>query len=129
MSEEMEKLMDAIFLNKLPARWAKHSFVSVRGLNSWLDNLKQRLEQLNAWKENPETIPKVTFINRMSNPQSFLTAIKQVTSTQKQLELNKLAIQTNILKKMYWEADLANARDGALVFGFQVEGARWDASG
>ena len=42
--------------------------------------------------------------------------------------MNKTAIQTDVLKKMYYEADLPELRktDGALVFGFQVEGARWD---
>jgi len=31
---------------------------------------------------------------------------------------------------MYWETDLPPLKDkeGAYVFGFQVEGARWDAS-
>jgi len=30
---------------------------------------------------------------------------------------------------MYWEADLPQLREGAYVFGFQVEGARWDPNG
>jgi dynein heavy chain len=33
-------------------------------------------------------------------------------------ELNKLYIQTEIQKKMYWEQDLATLREGAYVFGF-----------
>lgn len=44
MTEKMEALMDAIFLNKIPAPWAKLAFPSTRGLGSWLDNLKQRLD-------------------------------------------------------------------------------------
>jgi len=103
ISEAMEDLMDSIFLNKIPAKWAKLAFPSIRGLNSWLDNIKQRLEQLNTWKELPEKIPKVTFLNRMFNPQSFLTAIKQINAREKMQELNKLYIQTDIHKKMYWE--------------------------
>ena len=39
MSEKMEELMKAIYLNKVPALWAKYGFVSVRALSSWLDNL------------------------------------------------------------------------------------------
>merc|ERR1712127_623702 len=68
--------------------------------------------------------------NRLINPNSFLTAIKQVfcRESNPQQELNKTIIQTDVLKKMYWEADLPdlNRTAGALVFGFQVEGAHWD---
>lgn len=126
MTEKMEALMDSIFFNRVPAPWAKVSFVSQRNLGSWLDNLKARLDQLNAWKDDPVNIPKVTFLNRLFNPESFLAAIKQVYSGEKQLELNKLTVQTDVLKKIYWEADLPPVKEGAYVFGFQVEGARWD---
>jgi len=76
MSESMETLMQSIFLNNVPAPWMKISFLSVRGLASWVDNLKARLDQLNIWKEDPSKMPTVTFVNRLHNPQSFLTAIK-----------------------------------------------------
>jgi len=68
----------------------------------------------------------VCFINRLFNPQSFLTATKQIFSKEKQAELNKLDIQTDVLKKLYWEPDLPPIKEGAYVFGFQIEGARWD---
>jgi len=55
-----------------------------------------------------------------------LTATKQIYSKEKQAELNKLDIQTDVLKKLYWEPDLPALKEGAYVFGFQVEGARWD---
>ena len=130
MTENMETLMKAIFFNTIPASWAKFAFPSSRGLGSWLDNIKQRLEQLNLWKENPSANPPlpVTFVNRLFNPQSFLTATKQIYSKEKQAELNKLDIQTDVLKKLYWEPDLPPIKEGAYVFGFQVEGARWDAA-
>merc|ERR1711994_1104062 len=100
-SEAMEKLMEAIFMNKVPDAWRKLSFETTRGLGSWLDNIKQRLEQLNMWKESPEKEPPITFLNKLYN-------------------------QTEIQKKMYWEVADLQKRDGAFVFGFQVEGARWD---
>lgn len=83
MTENMETLMHSICLNRIPAPWAKLAFPSTRGLGSWLDNLRQRLEQLNQWKEDPVKIPAVTFLNRLFNPQSFLTAIKQVYARDK----------------------------------------------
>jgi dynein heavy chain len=126
MTENMETLMNAIYFNTVPATWSKFAFPSARGLGSWLINLKHRLDQLNLWKDNPQSIPGVTFINRLFNPQSFLTATKQVYSKEKQAELNKLNIQTDVLKKLYWEPDLPPVKEGAYVFGLQVEGARWD---
>lgn len=47
---------------------------------------------MNMWKEDPSKLPKVTFINRLINPQSFLTAIKQVYCRDKNQELNKTVI-------------------------------------
>jgi len=44
MTANMETLMEAIFFNMVPATWAKFAFPSSRGLGSWLDNCKQRLE-------------------------------------------------------------------------------------
>jgi dynein heavy chain len=129
MTGEMEALMTSIFVNKVPATWDKLAFPSTRGLNSWLDNVKQRLDQLNSWKDDPTKIPKVTFLNRLFNPQSFLTAIQQVKAKEG-IELNKMQIYTIPLKKLYWEEDCPNIKetDGALIFGFQVEGARWESS-
>lgn len=92
MSEAMENLMNDIFMNKVPATWMVFSFETTRGLASWLDNLKQRLEQLNAWKDEPSKLPTVTWLNRLKNPQSFLTAIQQIFARKYQLELNKLFI-------------------------------------
>lgn len=132
MTEQMEVLMQEIFINKVPTTWLKLSFQTTRSLGSWLDNIKQRLEQLNAWKDEPAKEPYITFVNRLYNPQSFFTAVKQVTARRDQTELNKLYIQTEVQKRMYWEAaELPKKQegDGAYVFGFQVEGARWDATG
>jgi dynein heavy chain len=129
MTEKMEQLMESIYFDKVPASWAKHAFSSTRGLGSWLDNLKHRLDQLNIWKEDPLKVPSVIFINRLFNPQSFLTAIKQIYAREKQQELNKLYIQTEITKKLYWDPEFQQPpKEGAYIFGFQVEGARWDTA-
>ena len=55
-----------------------------------------------------------------------MTAVSQILSREKSIELNRLYIQTEIQKKMYWEAAELQKREGAFVFGLQVEGARWD---
>ena len=47
MTDKMEILMDSIFLDRVPETWTKLAYPSTRGLGSWLDNLKHRLDQLN----------------------------------------------------------------------------------
>lgn len=128
MNEAMETLEDNIRLDRVPPQWKKIAYPSERALISWTENIKARIDQMNLWKDDPTKIPKVVFINRLINPSSFLTAIKQVFCRETMQELNKTTIQTDVLKKMYYEQDLPELRktDGALVFGFQVEGARWD---
>lgn len=129
MTDQMDSLVDSMYMGRVPEQWTKLAYPSTRGLGSWIQNLKKRIEQINLWKDEPAEIPTVVFLNRLFNPQSFLTAIKQITSREQQLELNKLYIKTEIPKKQY--EDLAtNAlppiKEGAYVFGFQVDGARWD---
>ena len=120
MNEAMEALEDSIRLDRVPPQWKKLAYPSERGLISWTENIKARLDQMNLWKDDPTKLPKVVFINRLINPNSFLTAIKQVYCRANKAELNRTTIQTEVLKKMYWEADLPDLRetDGALVFGF-----------
>lgn len=89
---------------------------------------------MNFWKDDPTREPPVTFINRLYNPQSYLTAIKQIVSKEKSIELNKLYIETTPMKKMYWEtAELPQKKSGGdggcYVFGMQLQGARWDVNG
>lgn len=92
--------MDALVVNKVPASWANLAYPSKRGLEGWIINLLQRVEQLNAFRDDPLNLPKVIMVSRFFNPQSYLTAIKQVVAAnQRGLELNKLYIQTDITKK------------------------------
>jgi len=75
ISEKMEQIIEAVSLNRVPTQWAVLAYPSKRGLSSWIANLQQRIDQLNAFKDNPYDLPKVIMISRFFNPQSFLTAI------------------------------------------------------
>ena len=119
--------MDAIALDRVPKSWVELAYPSKRGLGSWFTNLLKRIEQLRNWKDEPNTIPKVTMLNRLFNPQSFLTAIKQVVGRRTGWELNKINIQTDVQKKSIEEFD-SQPKEGAYVYGFVIEGARWDVA-
>lgn len=127
MSEQMEAIADALYNEKLPTWWVKLGFASTRTLTSWLISLKERCAQLEDWIADPLNVPKVVDVSKLFNPQSFLTAIKQLCCQQQQLELNKLAVYTEVTKRDIKSVE-QHAKEGAYVTGMYLEGARWDTN-
>jgi len=125
MSEDMEQLAGALFRETIPPKWQKNGFPTTRTLNAWLTNLKERCQQLDDWIGDPLNIPKVVDVSKFFNPQSFLTAIKQLCCQQQQLELDKLNVFTEVTKREVKQVDAA-AREGCYITGMNLEGARWD---
>ena len=77
--------------------------------------LSQRYEQLVDWTGNPADIPTVTWIAGFFNPQSFLTAIKQMTAQRTGDALDKLVTFTDITKITNHEEIESRSRDGAYL--------------
>eukprot|EP00927_Polykrikos_kofoidii_P060882 TRINITY_DN55787_c0_g1_i1.p1 TRINITY_DN55787_c0_g1~~TRINITY_DN55787_c0_g1_i1.p1 ORF type:complete len:1359 (-),score=233.84 TRINITY_DN55787_c0_g1_i1:102-4157(-) len=127
MSEQMEQLADALHQETLPLWWVKLGFPSTRPLRSWLVNLKDRCCQLEDWIAEPIYVPKVVDLSKLFNPQSFLTAIKQVCCQLDQLELDKLHVFTEVTKRDAKQVD-RHSPEGAYVSGMYLEGARWDVN-
>jgi len=127
MSDSMEKLMYSLFDDKVPATWNKVAYPSMRGLTSWLSDALARQRQLEAWTAEL-TLPKVTWLPGLFNAQAFLTAVMQVTARRNELPLDRLAVLTDVTKKMTAEEIEVASRDGAYGSGFQMEGARWDTT-
>jgi len=125
MSTRMEDLQNAMFLNRVPATWEKRAYPSLRPLGPWLDNLIMRAAQLQAWTEEPTTIPIVVAVNMLFNPQSFLTAIMQITAQKQKMELDKLVIATDVTRKTVEQTE-TRSREGAYISGLYLEGARWN---
>lgn len=126
MSDAMEALQDALFLDRVPASWAKRAWPSLLGLGLWLNNFSSRLVQLEEWLGNPLELPKVTWLSGMVNPQSFLTAICQVAAQKNMWELDKLVSFTEVTKRMTVDEVDSGLREGAYIIGPKLMGARWD---
>ena len=127
MSQDMEKLMTDLYSGIIPTAWQVRPFAypSLRPLGSWLNNLTERISQLSEWATSPMETPRCTWISGLFNPQRFLTAIMQESARVNQLELDKLVIQTVVLKRQVEDIE-APARDGAYINGLFLEGARFD---
>eukprot|EP00981_Chlorochromonas_danica_P009567 scaffold2734_cov243-Ochromonas_danica.AAC.5 len=126
MSDSMDLLKSSLYLDRIPPSWQKRAWPSMRPLSSWLSDFTQRLTQLEEWQNNPADIPKVTWLSGLFNPQSFLTAVCQVTAQKNQWELDKLVTWTDVTKKLSVEEVEGLSRDGAYIIGLSLQGARWD---
>ncbi len=71
----------------------------------------------------------MTWLSGLYNPQSFLTAICQISAQKNGQELDKLITWTDPTKKMGVEEVEGLSREGAYVMGFSLQGARWDTTG
>merc|ERR1712097_244632 len=77
MSDAMEAVCDALFMDEVPPKWGKISWASMKALSGWLTNFTARLGQLEEWAGNPTEIPKCTWLSYLINAQSFLTSVNR----------------------------------------------------
>ncbi|KAI9209879.1 dynein heavy chain and region D6 of dynein motor-domain-containing protein, partial [Polychytrium aggregatum] len=124
ITENMEALMNAMFLNQVPASWEKLAYPSLQGLASWYADLLLRIKELENWVAEFQ-LPAVIWISGLFNPQSFLTAIMQTTARKSEWPLDRMILTVDVTKKAREEFSGA-PREGAYIHGLFMEGARWD---
>lgn len=125
ISEPMERLMDALYANKVPASWENLAWPSMAALAPWLADFHERHRQLQEWTVERAT-PRVTWISGLFNPQAFLTAVMQVTARKNEWPLDRVAVSCDVTKRMHPDEIDAHTRDGAYIHGLYLDGARWD---
>lgn len=124
ITDDMEMLMSALFMDRVPETWAKLAYASTHGLTSWFADLLERIDELLVWTADFKK-PVVTWLSGLFNPQSFLTAIMQTMSRKNTMPLDKMMLQCEVTKKQRDDFS-QNPREGAYICGLFMEGARWD---
>ncbi|KAJ1618499.1 dynein heavy chain and region D6 of dynein motor-domain-containing protein [Pavlovales sp. CCMP2436] len=147
ISEDMEKLVANLYDNRVPPSWETAAWPSLRPLGTcesrlqsrlhcararasqptWLGNMLERQAQLSEWTVEL-LVPRVTWISGLFNPQAYLTAVMQATARKSDWPLDKFAIMVEVTNKSRDEIE-GPMREGALVYGLYLEGARWDLAG
>ncbi|XP_065827108.1 dynein beta chain, ciliary-like, partial [Oscarella lobularis] len=124
ITADMEDLQSSLFLDVVPASWAKRAYPSLNGLTAWYVDLLLRIKELESWVADFQ-MPAVIWLAGFFNPQSFLTAIMQSMARKNEWPLDKMCLQCDVSKK--WREDFTSPpREGAYVHGLFMEGARWD---
>ena len=131
MSQEMEDLLSALKINQWPGRnvfskcsWEKLAWPSQKNLSSQFEDMICRVKQLRNWASTLET-PKSMWLPGLFNPNSYLTAVQQVTARKTGIALDKMTIETHVTN--IWDSNEVDeyAVDGTFIHGIFIEGARW----
>ncbi|CAF0769681.1 unnamed protein product [Adineta ricciae] len=122
MSIELEELFKCIYEGRLPYVWQR-TYVSLKSLPAWFQDLRQRLNFFNSWVENQRQ-PTVYWISAFSYPTSFLTAVLQRAARKDQIAVDQLSweFEVNKIEDKY----LSDTDNGIYVTGLYLEGAGWD---
>uniref|UniRef100_A0A8C2C803 AAA+ ATPase domain-containing protein n=1 Tax=Cyprinus carpio TaxID=7962 RepID=A0A8C2C803_CYPCA len=124
MTNDMENLQNAIYLDQVPESWTKRAYPSISGLAIWFTDLLNRIKELEIWTSD-FSLPSVVWLAGFFNPQSFLTAIMQSMARRNEWPLDKMSLQCDVTKKNR-EDFSTPPREGAYIHGLFMEGARWD---
>jgi dynein heavy chain len=127
MTEKIEKNIDLISAERVPEEWINDGFSTNRKLTPWLTSIELRIQQYKAF-ESENAPPKIVFINRLFNPLSYLTAIRQTFAQTSNLELDKLIIVTEptSIDLRNQKDSITLPKDGIMIYGMHLQGARWD---
>ena len=120
MTATMEALARDLYEDRVPQAWIDISSPTLMSLGM-VGNLQRKIEMLQDWVQNP-TGPYCTWLSGLSNPVAFLTAIMQTAAEAEGLELDKLGIRTDVLKRTPNDID-APSREGNYIHGLFLEGA------
>jgi dynein heavy chain len=86
--------------------------------------LAERVDQYFNWTEMWQ-MPKSVCLSYLFNPMSFITAVVQSTAREKNLPLDNMCIQTNVMPFFVDEVQ-GKAEEGYFIHGLFIEGATWE---
>ena len=92
-------------------------------LGGWTRDLGFRIAQIEQWAD--ESMPKVFWLSGFTYPSGFLTALLQTSARKSGTAIDSLSWEFPVLNQEEGSVS-QHPKDGALVKGIFVEGARWD---
>ena len=124
MSDELDAVGDALYNGFLPALWRRLCPSTQKPLGSWMLHFSDRYEQYLRWIEDGD--PVVMWLSGLGIPESYLTALVQMTCRQKQWPLDKSTLYTKVTKFRDLNEIPDRLETGCYVRGLYLEGASWD---
>lgn len=124
MSESLEELGTALYNGTVPGVWLSMAPATQKPLGNWMAHFAARHRQYTDWIGQGD--PTVMWLSGLHIPESYLTALVQVTCRRKGWALDRSTLFT-ITTKFTREEDVpCKPEDGCYVRGLFLEGAGWN---
>jgi dynein heavy chain len=87
MSNELDDVARALFNGQIPLIWRVLAPDTLKNLANWMAHFRQRFDQYTYWVNNGE--PVVMWLSGLHIPESYLTALVQLTCRKNQWALDR----------------------------------------